>query len=245
MKSTIEKTITVGDLVVQAPQLRQTLEKLGIDYCCGGNRPLVSAAEQAGLQWDAVDATLTEALAAQPETAEKDWNSASLSELVDHILDKHHTFTKEQLIRLEQLMQKVQRAHGEKHGELLSQLRKLFDGLEAELSEHLMKEEQILFPDIKGIDAFVLGTGPRPEVHCGTIDNPIQQMMLEHDHAGDVLVDIRKLTGNFQLPAEACQTFAALYEGLEALEADLHEHIHLENNILFPKSAEKENSINP
>jgi regulator of cell morphogenesis and NO signaling len=240
MKTKIDKSITVGDLVVRYPQLRQTLEKLGIDYCCGGKRPLAAAAGEAGLQWDAVDAALTEALAAHPESEATDWNSASLSELTDHILDKHHVFTKEQLVRLDGLLQKVQRAHGEKHGEQLDQLRRLFDGLDAELSAHLLKEEQILFPAIKGIDAFVSGTGPRPVVHCGTIENPIRQMMLEHDHAGVVLADIRRLTGNYRLPADACQTFAALYEGLQALEADLHEHIHLENNILFPKSAEQE-----
>ncbi len=243
MKTKIEKSITVGDLVVRHPQLRPALETLGIDYCCGGKKPLATAAEEAGLQWNAVDAALTAALAAQPESAAADWNSASLSRLADHILDRHHTFTKEQLIRLDGLLQKVQRAHGEKHGEQLDGLRKLFDGLAEELSAHLQKEEQILFPAIKGIDAFVSGTGPRPVVHCGTIENPIRQMMLEHDHAGDVLVEMRRITDGYQLPPDACQTFAALYDGLQALEADLHEHIHLENNILFPKSAAQEASM--
>jgi regulator of cell morphogenesis and NO signaling len=236
---------TVRELVVKYPQLRLQLEKMGIDYCCGGLRPLRDAVQSAGLEWAVVEAALREAwTAAQSEAPAVDWNNASLSVLADHILEKHHTFTKEQLIRLDALLQKVQRAHGEKHSELLSQLRRLFDGFEAELSEHLMKEEQILFPAIKGIDTFVSGTGARPVVHCGTIENPIRQMMLEHDHAGDVLVEIRQLTGNYQLPADACQTFAALYDGLQALEADLHEHIHLENNILFPKSAAQEATMN-
>jgi regulator of cell morphogenesis and NO signaling len=132
----------------------------------------------------------------------------------------------------------------EQHGALLNKLQELFDALEAELAEHLQKEEQILFPAIKGIDFFVSGNGTRPEFHCGTIDNPIRQMMLEHDNAGGVLAEMRQLTDNYQLPADACRTFGALYDGLQALEADLHEHIHLENNILFPKSIEQEKTMN-
>jgi len=236
---------TVRDLVVRYPQLRPQLEKLGIDYCCGGLRPLSAAVQAAGLDWGMVESELEQAwVTSQTKAPATDWNVASLSALADHILEKHHTFTKAQLLRLNELLQKVQRAHGEKHGELLSQLRQLVDGLDAELSDHLLKEERILFPAIKGIDAFVSGIGPRPEVHCGTIENPIRQMMLEHDAAGEVLAAIRKLTGNYELPADACQTFAALYDGLQALKADLHEHIHLENNILFPKSLAQENSMN-
>jgi regulator of cell morphogenesis and NO signaling len=236
---------TVRELVVQHPQLRSQLEKLGIDYCCGGLRPLSAAVQAAGLKWRTVEDKLKQAWSsAQKEEPATDWNAATLTVLADHILDKHHAFTKEELLRLDGLLQKVQRAHDEKHGELLNQLRQLFDGLAEELSAHLLKEEQILFPAIKGIDAFMSGTGPRPVVHCGTIENPIRQMMLEHDHAGNVLVDIRKLTGNYRLPADGCRTFAALYDGLQALEADLHEHIHLENNILFPKSTAQEAMIN-
>lgn len=236
---------TVRELVVNYPALRPQLEKLGVDYCCGGLRPLSDAVRSAGLEWGAVESALKQVWSsAQSETPSVNWNEASLSVLTDHIVEKHHTFTKEQLLRLDELLKKVQRAHGDRHGELLNRLRELFDGLDAELSEHLMKEEQILFPAVKGIDAFVSGIGARPIVHCGTIENPIRQMMLEHDHAGDVLADIRKLTGNYQLPADACQTFAALYDGLQALEADLHEHIHLENNILFPKSAAQEEAMN-
>lgn len=235
---------TVRDLVVQYPQLRAQLEKLGIDYCCGGLRPLSDAVKAAGLDWDPVENQLKSAwIAAQTEAPSTDWDAASLSALADHILEKHHTFTKAQLLRLKELLQKVQRAHGEKHGPLLERLRSVFNGLSAELTEHLMKEEQILFPAIKEIDAFASGTGERPEFHCGTVEHPIRQMMTEHDSAGEALVELRRLTDNYRLPDDACQTFAALYDGFQALEADLHEHIHLENNILFPKSLEQENSM--
>jgi len=123
---------------------------------------------------------------------------------------------------------------------MLRGVRKPYDLLHAELDGHLVKEEEILFPAIKEIDAFVTGKGERPFVHCGSVANPIAQMEAEHENAGSALVDIRRETDNYTLPADACQTFAAFYEGMEALEADLHEHIHLENNILFPKSIKQE-----
>lgn len=235
---------TVGDLVVQFPQLRQTLEKLGIDYCCGGKKPLAEAAEGAGLQWEVVEATLTEALTAQPQADTRDWNAAPLSELADHILDTHHAFMWEQLPRLDGLLAKVEKAHGEHHGEMLAQLRRRYSALRSELEAHLTKEEQILFPLIKQTEACVNGDGARPVSHCGSVANPIRQMELEHDDAGNELAAMRKLTDNYELPPDACQTFAALYEGLAAMEGDLHEHIHLENNILFPKSAAQEAAMN-
>jgi regulator of cell morphogenesis and NO signaling len=241
----ITRDRSVSDLVVQYPQLRPQLEKLGIDYCCGGQRSFGEAVRTAGLDWNVTVKTLEAAWnSARKEVPATDWNAEPVSALVDHILDKHHTFTREQLSRLNELLQKVKRAHGAQHGPLLNQLQEFFDALAAELSEHLMKEEQILFPAIKGIDAFVSAGGERPEFHCGTIDNPIRQMMLEHDNAGDVLAEMRRLTGSYQLPADACPTFEALYDGFQALEADLHEHIHLENNILFPKSLAQEKTMN-
>ena len=106
-----------------------------------------------------------------------------------------------------------------------------------------MKEEQILFPYIRQIEAYANRNGPKPEVHCGSVANPITQMEFEHDNAGNALVEMRKLTDNYARPEDACKTFDALYEGLAAMEADLHEHIHLENNILFPKAIELEHGV--
>lgn len=233
--------MTVGDVVVKYPGLRQSLEKLGIDYCCGGKRPLTEAAKAAGVEWSKVEKTLVAALAAPPQRADTtDWNTVSLTVLTDHILDKHHVFTKEQLPRLDDLLARLQRAHADHHGKMLKVIRQAYEPLRAELDDHLMKEEQILFPAIKDIDAFMTGKGKRPVVHCGTIANPIAQMEAEHESAGNALVEIRQLTDDFTLPSDACQTFAAFYEGMEALEMDLHEHIHLENNILYPKSLKLE-----
>lgn len=237
----IRPDMTVGDLVVQFPQLRLCLEKMGVDYCCGGKHPLSDAAQRAGVEWPVLLASLKNALAsARQRSDDRDWNRASLSALVDHIVDQHHAFTKEQLPRLDELRARVEKAHAAQHGEMLGHVRREYGSLRAELEPHLMKEEQILFPAIKGIDAFMSGAGPKPFVHCGSIANPIRQMEHEHDGAGKALAEIRQVTGNYQLPSDACQTFAALYEGLQALEADLHEHIHLENNILYPKSMKQE-----
>jgi regulator of cell morphogenesis and NO signaling len=217
---------------------------LDIDYCCGGKRKLGEAVKETGIEWQAFMQSMSEASATETGgSAHLNWKEAALSILVDHILEKHHAFTKEQLLRLESLLGKVRAAHGEKHGEMLAQLQHLYDGLHGELDSHLLKEEQILFPAIKAIDAFVNGKGDKPVLHCGSVVNPIRQMEAEHDSAGETLVDMRKTTNSYRLPADACLTFKALYQGLQALEADLHEHIHLENNILFPKSIEMEKII--
>lgn len=242
--SDIRPDMTVSELVVQFPQMRLHLEKMGIDYCCGGKLPLSAAATQAGVEWSMMLAALKDVLVSEPKGHDNtDWNSVSLSLLVDHIVNTHHVFTKEQLPRLNDLGARVEKAHAAEHGEMLSHLRRVYGSLRDELGPHLMKEEQILFPAIKGIDAFMSGAGVRPVVHCSSVANPISQMEHEHESAGNALAELRQLTGNYQLPTDACQTFAALYEGLQVLEADLHEHIHLENNILYPKSIAQEQEM--
>ncbi len=256
------------DLIVAHPHLRVPLEQLEIDYCCGGKKTLKEAVSEAGLNLESVMNDLRK-IHPQPadDATEKDWNTVSLTALVDHILEKHHTFLKTHLPRLDDLLKKVQAAHQTRHGEMLAKLRRFFDSLRSEIELHLMKEEEILFPAIKGIDAFMAGAGPRPIVHCGqgaqgtsihahnagagprpivhcgSVANPIRQMEFEHDNAGAMLKEIRLATDDYHLPEDACASFAALYEGLAALEADLHEHIHLENNILFPKSIVQESSM--
>jgi regulator of cell morphogenesis and NO signaling len=241
----IQPDTTVGDLVVRHPLLRPYLEQLGLDYCCGGKKSLLEAAHQAGQNWPTVMAVLQRALELEPEgNVGTNWNTAPLIRLADHIVAKHHAFTKEQLPRLDGLLSKVQNAHGAQQGEMLGHLRRVYGALRAELEAHLIKEEQILFPAIKGIDAFMSGIGDRPVFHCGSIFSPIRQMEYEHDSAGKALAELRQITDNFRLPADACPTFEALYDGLKDLEADLHEHIHLENNIFFPRSVGREEEMN-
>jgi len=236
MNTDITLKTAVKDIVVRYPQTRTVLETLGIDYCCGGQNTLALAAEQAGVPTDRVLADLEQALTeAEPDTASvQDWSAVSLTELVDHIEQTHHVFMKAQLPRLATLLDKTIQAHGDRHGEMLEQLRHSYISLKNDIEMHLMKEEQILFPLIRQMEAFEQHRGPAPEMHCGSIGNPIGQMVYEHDVAGDFLAQMRHVTNNYTLPSDACATFTALYEGLDALEKDLHEHIHLENNILFP-----------
>lgn len=240
----IQADQTVGEIVVQHPYLRSRLEQLGIDYCCGGKRPLAEVVTEAGLEWDTVMAELGNAMEQRDVGSDAtDWNGAPITTLADHILETHHVFLKEQLPRLDALLEKVQNAHGTQHGDMLQKLRDTFDILRNELEPHLIKEEQILFPAIRSIDAFITEGAPQPVIHCGSVAYPIQQMEYEHENAGNVLTEMRSITKDYHLPEDACASFKALYDGLKALEADLHEHIHLENNILFPKSIAQEVSI--
>jgi regulator of cell morphogenesis and NO signaling len=243
--NTLRPEQTVAAIVLRHPCLRERFEQLGVDYCCGGKKPLADAVKEVGLDLKTILADLEHTLSkTQAATPATDWTAASLTALADHILDTHHVFTKTQLARIDTLLARVQNAHRASHGSMLDALRNAFDPLRAELEAHLMKEEQILFPAIKGIDGFLSGRNDRPVVHCGSVAHPIHQMEHEHDGAGATLVNMRKITHDYRLPDDACETFKALYEALAALEADLHEHIHLENNILFPASVAQEEQMN-
>ncbi len=239
MKLDIDASTIVKDVVVNHPETRQVLESLGIDYCCGGGSSLGDAAAAAGLDLATVISAVEQAVAdaALPErAAELSWADATLTELVDHIENTHHVYMKESLPRLGDLFAKVLKAHGPKHGDMLRPLQTTFSGLRNEIEMHLMKEEQVLFPYIREMEATLKQTGQVPPMHCGTVQNPIQQMEAEHEDAGEALARMRSLTAGYTLPGDACATFSALFEGLQEMEADLHQHIHLENNILFPRS---------
>jgi regulator of cell morphogenesis and NO signaling len=239
MSIRIDGKTTVREIVGRCPQARKTFEKYGIDYCCGGGRCLAEVAQErraalADLVRD-IEAALVET-STKTATAEKDWYAASLHELSDHILQAHHTYMHEALPRIKELVRKVLKAHGAHHGDMLRQVSDLYDALYAELTIHLRKEEEVLFPYIVAAEAHREGGAEKPLTCFGSVGNPIHQMETEHESAGEALVQIRKVTGDYTLPDDACPTFRALYEELERMEADLHQHIHLENNILFPRA---------
>jgi len=234
----------VGQLAVKFPQIRQTLEKLGIDYCCGGKLSLREAIENLGLSTEDVIKDLQAAIKNSDDRQKyRNWSTESLTELTGHIEEKHHSCMKEQLPRLERLLDKTLNAHKEKLGQMLTELKEVYAALKSEIELHLAKEEQILFPFISQIENFQQNQTDKPELHCGSVENPIGQMEYEHDNAGKALDKMRQVTLNYKVPEDACNTFKALYDGLKALEADLHEHIHLENNILFPRAIELEKNI--
>jgi regulator of cell morphogenesis and NO signaling len=240
MHESLNEKTTIRNLVVKYPQTRPVLERLGIDYCCGGGHVLKEAAAEKGVALDTLFSALKDSLENSSDEPARDWSVATLTELADHIEERHHTFMREQLPRLQELMAKVFTAHRPRHGDMLSRLQDVYQSLRKEIEQHLMKEEQILFPGIRQIEAYAREGGEKPKLHCGSVQNPIRQMEREHDNAGAALVKMRELASNYALPEDACNTFAALYDGLKDLEDDLHEHIHLENNILFPGSIELE-----
>jgi len=231
----IEATQTVGDLAAKMPAATQEFEKLGIDYCCGGSRTLGEACAEANISVEDTMRRLQQAMATEPPKPGRDWKQAPLADLIAHINKTHHVFVREECPRIEKLIAKVVAVHGANHPELL-QVQERFAGLAAELSVHLMKEEQILFPYVIVLEEAAVAGEPAPPAMFGTVVNPVRMMMQEHDGAGDVLKKLRVVTNDYALPAEACISYTMLFEALKAFEADLHQHIHLENNILFPRA---------
>jgi len=235
-----EPDATVGDVATRLPAAKAAFERMGVDYCCGGDARLRAELTKMNMSVEQLVEAIEQAESARAAGTDKDWATASISELVDHIMATHHVFMKRELPRIDGLLAKVTAAHGEQHGRMLGELAATFQGLRDEIEQHLFKEEQILFPMIVATDAFMSGRGERPVSHCGTVLTPIRQMEFEHQNAGQALARMRELTDNYRLPDDACPTFATVYEALDAMEKDLHEHIHLENNILFPSAAELE-----
>jgi len=229
--TTIDSTVSLADLVTARPDLAPALETLGLDYCCGGGRSLAEACSAAGLEPDEVIGQLGD----QPIVETVDWVSMSPLELVDHVESVHHTYLTEALVRLSTLMDRVLDVHGANHPELAEVAAVLRD-LRADLEPHLMKEEQILFPMIREL----FGVDETPAFHCGTLQNPITAMGIEHDRAGALLARLRSLTSVYTPPRDACGSYQALYAGLAELEADTHLHIHKENNVLFPAAVAEE-----
>ena len=171
----------------------------------------------------------------------ENWTEKSLESLASYIITKHHAYVKGELPRLAQLAQKVVNRHGSTKPEL-PVIAATLTQLDGELTQHLAKEEAVLFPYIAGLERSVSNGTPRPRSCFGTVANPIAMMTQEHDAAGNLIAEIRRLSVNFTTPVDACPTFHAFYDGLREFEQDLHQHIHLENNILFPRAIELENS---
>ena len=231
---TATATKTVRDLVLENPNATRVFEKLGIDYCCGGMKSLEEACGEKKLSLNAVLKSLEEA-AHSPAEPKREWKPAPLADLIAQIVDKHHKFTREEIIRLNALLEKVCGVHGKNHPELLT-IRESFRGLAQELSTHLMKEEMILFPYILRMEEAVLQREPILPGPFGKVENPVRTMMQEHDSAGNALKAMREASANYAPPSDACVSFRTLYQAMEAFEADLHQHIHLENNVLFPRA---------
>jgi regulator of cell morphogenesis and NO signaling len=237
MQATVGRT--VGEIAIENPSSIRVFEVLGIDYCCGGKLPLHEACSRANIGLERVIRMLDHAELDAATPVGDAWTEKPLSELIDHIVEKHHGYVRREALRIAGLLTKVEARHGALHPEIAS-IEGLFLALAQEMATHMMKEEHVLFPYIVRMEHAVHAGDPLPGSCFSSVDRPIANMMADHEDAGALLSKIRQLSNEFTAPAGACASFVALYRGLEEFERDLHSHIHLENNILFPRAIEME-----
>jgi regulator of cell morphogenesis and NO signaling len=230
MDNRFEASEKIGDIVSRFPKAGDVFKKYNIDFCCGGNRPLSEAIEGSGLNEGEILHKLDEAYADTMTLKGRDidWRTAPLSSLADYIVDTHHAYLHKELPQLSELTAKILRVHGMRHKEL-AKVHTLFSTLRMDLEQHLIKEEELLFPLIRDYEK-----KPSPSM----LDEMIRakdELESEHTGAGDIVKELRRITNHYTVPEDGCTTFAMTLNRLEAMESDLFQHIHLENNILFKR----------
>lgn len=226
----MNRSTSLGDLVTRRPAAARVFETFGLDYCCGGFRTLDDACAAAGVDPAVVEDALA-ALTEEPMSAE--WATLSPTALADHVQRVHHEHLAAELPRLRALLVKVYAAHCDRHPEL-DDVVEVFDALHDHLVPHLAKEDAILFPMIRDLDAAWRAQQALPPLHCGSVANPIRVMLVEHEDAGVQLARLQAVTDGYAVPDDACASYRALYDGLLALDRDLRLHVHKESNVLFP-----------
>lgn len=230
----------VAEIATQNPATIKVFQRLGIDFCCGGKRPLAEACKERQITFGELTSALAAVEADRPGIPGAD---AKLGELIRFIVDRYHADLRVELPRLAQMAAKVNDVHGAKHPATFPELVQVFAGLRAELESHMMKEERVLFPYVERLEALAAADESLPASPFGSIQAPIGMMEHEHDDAARALARLRQLTNGYTPPADACNTFRGLYFGLGELERALHEHIHLENNVLFPRATRLEEEL--
>lgn len=238
MSERFEQTL-IGDIVAADFRAAAVLERFGIDFCCGGRRSLGDACRSASVDPSAI-LTAIEALGIPPH--DDDVTAWSVDELMDYIVRTHHTYVRDKTPEIARHLAKLQMAHGERHPELFDMF-SVFGQLSEELHQHMMKEEQVLFPyvhDLAARRSRPVGGMISP---FGTVANPIRMMEREHQDAGDAMRTLRELANNYTAPADGCTTYAVTMSELDAFEKDLHRHVHLENNVLFPHAIALEDQL--
>ena len=230
MDKRFDGTETIGAVVADFPGAAEVFKHYKIDFCCGGDRQLVTVMREQELDGAAVLAELNQAYITWKSMAkvETDWNTADLNNLIEHIVKTHHAYLKQELPAIGELTTKILRVHGAKHREL-SQVHRLFHLLKMELEQHLIKEEEELFPQI-----IQYAANPSTELLASVV-TVIDTIESEHTNAGDILKELDALTGHYAAPADGCTSYRLTYQKLQELESDLFQHIHLENNILHPR----------
>ncbi len=229
---------TVGAIATEVPAAIRVFEKWKIDYCCGGRTPLADACAGAGKSVDAFLAEL-ERSASVPDAGTHDWAGDTLAAMSSNIVAMYHEYTREELQTLDPLSKKVLSVHGDRHPEL-AELVALVHDITGDLLPHMLKEEQVLFPYVEQLENAVAGGKAAPTPFFGTVKNPVRMMMLEHDRVGELLARLRTITGDYAAPEGACFTYRELYRRLAEFELRTHEHVHIENNIYFPRAVSLE-----
>ncbi len=234
---TIDTQSTVGDLVREIPSRARVFEAMKIDYCCGGKVSLADACRKRKIDpaWVVDQLRQSDANAADTQSANAlNADAMGLTELADHIESTHHAYLKQELPRLDWMTEKVSRVHGDKEPRLIK-TREAFLALKAELEPHMMKEETILFPVVRQLDS----SSNDLVFNDYCVSDPIRQMEHEHDQAGKALTVLSETTDQYTPPQWACNTDRAMLDSLAGLQSDLHQHIHKENNVLFPKTLQR------
>jgi regulator of cell morphogenesis and NO signaling len=226
---------TVAEIVTADVRCAEVLERFGVDFCCGGRHTLADACRAAGADTDEVVRALDALPEAPPDG--RDVTHASIPELVDHIVSTHHAYVRTSIPTITAHLAKLVEVHGQRHPEL-HRIATCFGQMGDELSQHMMKEERVLFPYLNELAA--PRRGDRPRSPFGTVENPIRMMEREHNEAGSSLRLLRELTRGYETPSDGCTTYALTMRELQTFERDLHQHIHLENNVLFPAAVRLE-----
>ena len=234
---TFEAGTKVGKIAATVPQSIRIFEQWGVDYCCGGDTTLGDACAKIGVTVQEFEASL--ATLPSYTNEEKSWVGEALT---GFLISRYHDYTRAELALTEDLARKVVDAHGHRHPEL-SDLQLLLRKLADDLLPHMLKEEQVLFPYVGLLEDAKANAKPAPTPFFGTVRNPVRRMMMEHDAAGELLGTMREVTSGYVIPSDACASYTELYHRLETLERVTHEHIHLENNVLFPRAVELEGPV--
>ena len=238
-KLTGENNETLGEIVAKDSRKAEVFKKYGLDFCCGGKKTVKEACAEKGLDVTKIEQELLTADKNITTHRPLPYNEWTLPFLIDYITNTHHSYVRKTLPDLVGYAHKVSGVHGDHHPELF-EISKLVDEISSELTAHMMKEEKVLFPYIKQLVFAEENEQALPAAHFGTVQNPIKMMEMEHELVGKNLEKIRALSQNYSLPADACGSYRLLYALLQEFESDLHIHVHLENNILFPKALDLE-----
>lgn len=233
MSKEINIDTTMGNFVSNYPKSRMVFEQFDLDYCCGGNMNIKMALKEKNIDVEKFTEELRRSISSKEKDSEKTWINESLTDIIKHIEKKHHGFLKEKLPYVDSLIEKLIIVHGPRHGEFLKRLSGTYKMFRGNLEQHLNDEEILLFPFIKEFGEALKNKDVAKEVE--SYKKIVEILYTEHDETGDALKEIREMTSNYTVPDDACASFGALYENLKAIEESLHEHVHLENNVLFPR----------